>query len=399
MMTINSTHLSFSFENQEFPTRIREFLSKDITGYWRVSFDHKDADIPNAWFLGVAQGRVVFTGSEKMQWLSLTQTLQNFIKKLRSDAGQQDIRDLQAEMVDSQAGYLGKLLIQLEHRHSFSHSEAIEALRLSILLDMEKYFFNYSGQAFFTPEPDLLANSPMRGFDWNILLLDLVKRQQEWAKLKSIGFSSVSTLMLDTDALTRSGLAERQKQQLQMLIGDEKRLDEIAYLMAKDPLEVAINLSRLAEKGLISVKSDEKFKPTVDRTTEIFIVDDSPILVKQFQALLSRWGYQVVACNDPLKAVHHMQSCHPAVIFLDINMPGASGFELIKQIRRIPHLSVIPIVLLTAEKTVSNQFRAQWASCKFLAKPLTSDAVSGFKTDLYNVLKELVVYLDVEDAA
>ncbi len=84
-----------------------------------------------------------------------------------------------------------------------------------------------------------------------------------------------------------------------------------------------------------------------------------------------------------------MLESKPVVIFLDINMPGASGFDLIKQIRRQPQLSSIPLVLLTAEKTVSNQWRAQWASCKFLAKPRTPAEIHVFQTELRQMLGEI----------
>ena len=85
-------------------------------------------------------------------------------------------------------------------------------------------------------------------------------------------------------------------------------------------------------------------------------------------------------------------------IFLDVNMPGASGFDLIKQIRRQPDLSSLPLVLLTAEKTVSNQWRAQWASCKFLAKPRTSAEIPVFRTELRQMLEEIVPIANTQNS-
>jgi CheY-like chemotaxis protein len=80
-------------------------------------------------------------------------------------------------------------------------------------------------------------------------------------------------------------------------------------------------------------------------------------------------------------------------------MPGASGFDLIKQIRRQPQLTSIPLVLLTAEKTVSNQWRAQWASCKFLAKPRTSAEIPVFRTELRQMLEEMAPTTKSDKAA
>ena len=128
---------------------------------------------------------------------------------------------------------------------------------------------------------------------------------------------------------------------------------------------------------------------------EIFIVDDSPILVEQFRHLVVSWGYRVNHSHNALTAVQTMLEFKPAVIFLDINMPGASGFDLIKQIRRQPQLSSIGLVLLTAEKTVSNQWRAQWANCKFLAKPSTTAQIPVFRTELRQLLEEMVPKVNV----
>jgi CheY-like chemotaxis protein len=70
-------------------------------------------------------------------------------------------------------------------------------------------------------------------------------------------------------------------------------------------------------------------------------------------------------------------------------MPGATGFDLIKLIRRQPKLAAIPLVLLTAEKTLSNQWRAQWANCKFLSKPQNTQEIPTFRGDLYGMLQEM----------
>ena len=97
----------------------------------------------------------------------------------------------------------------------------------------------------------------------------------------------------------------------------------------------------------------------------------------------------VHSSEDSVSATEQILEIKPALIFLDINMPVVSGFDLIKQIRRQPDLNDVPLVMLTAEKSVSNQWRAQWASCKFLAKPRSPDDVSEFRTELKDLLRAL----------
>lgn len=123
--------------------------------------------------------------------------------------------------------------------------------------------------------------------------------------------------------------------------------------------------------------------------SEVFVVDDSPLILRQFQTLVSSLGYQPVTCDDALAAVKTMLNHHPVAIFLDINMPGASGFELIKQIRRQPQLAQVPVVIMTAEQSQSNQKRAQWAKCTFLEKPLSAADISSFCSRLQDILRQI----------
>jgi CheY-like chemotaxis protein len=80
----------------------------------------------------------------------------------------------------------------------------------------------------------------------------------------------------------------------------------------------------------------------------------------------------------------------PASIFIDINMPGISGFDLVKQIRQQPEIATIPLVILTGEQKLSNKWRAQWSGCDFLNKPLSAADVGEFQAQLQELLQRLV---------
>ena len=70
------------------------------------------------------------------------------------------------------------------------------------------------------------------------------------------------------------------------------------------------------------------------------------------------------------------------LFFIDVNMPGLSGFDLLKQIRRQPKLVNIPLIILTSERTLSNNWRAQQSGCQFLSKPLSPEDIPQFKRKL-----------------
>jgi DNA-binding response OmpR family regulator len=151
-------------------------------------------------------------------------------------------------------------------------------------------------------------------------------------------------------------------------------------------LEIAKVFTSLISKGLVRLKS-----PTVIYNPEVFVVDDSPLILKQFESLVKSWGYSVRSFHKPSTVLEALANAHPAVFFLDINMPDITGFDLVKQIRRQPQLVSVPIIMLTAEQTLSNNWRARWSGCQFLSKPLTPNDVPRFKKELRLLLSELLL--------
>jgi hypothetical protein len=82
-----------------------------------------------------------------------------------------------------------------------SHDDVMKALRLKVLSDLDWYLFDYAGQAQFIPEPELLINAPMRGFELSGLLTEAMSRQMQWRQVRKYVPSLDSILMLKSDAI------------------------------------------------------------------------------------------------------------------------------------------------------------------------------------------------------
>ncbi|NJP10021.1 MAG: response regulator [Leptolyngbyaceae cyanobacterium RU_5_1] len=223
------------------------------------------------------------------------------------------------------------------------------------------------------------------GFELKDLLIQTKERQAWWQRLHAQIPSMESVPVLNTEALKFSNLRAEQKQRLQAMMSGSKTLNEIASALAQDSLEIAKIFAKLINEQLVTLAP-----PIAKATSEIVVVDDSPLLLKQFENLVANWGYQVQLFHDPSLALHTVTHSNPAVIFLDINMPDITGFDLVKQIRRQSHLTSVPIIMLTAEKTLTNNWRARWSGCRFLSKPLTPDEVPAFQMELRMLLAGLI---------
>jgi CheY-like chemotaxis protein len=382
-----SANLSFSFLTSEFSEKFKLAFDNSLTGYWRVRVQkvrHQAA--PQVWYIAVAQGKIIFSGQEKLAAISLTKVLQRYIPRLRTPKAREILNELN---IAETTLPLGKLLARMQQLEVLTHDEATQALRLKILNDFDHFTHDTAGQADFISEYELVANAPVRGFDLYSVLLDSANRRVEWQQLQDSLPSPDVVVSLNTAALATSDLPTLQRQHLQRLLTKSQTLGVVSEYMAADTLHTAKGFVQLLKRGIINVQIPVNPQAQTQQVPKIFIVDDSPVLLKQFRTLVESWGYQVETCSQALTAVETMMQHQPAVVFLDINMPGTSGFELIKQIRRQSQLAEVPLVLLTAEKTVSNQWRAQWASCKFLAKPRSTEEIASFKIELQTLLQEL----------
>jgi CheY-like chemotaxis protein len=400
----------FVFKSAEFTKLLRENTSGGSTGFWEIQFDPMPGKTMIPWYISVVNGLVVFSGTEAPSWQGLLEVLRRYVPRIRRPKLNQQVQVLYATQPDQHSRDLGRLVKQMSTLSLISLEEVVHAIRLNALHDLDLHLTrNRSGRASFSPRPDLVESAPINGIELNALLLEAIKRRVEWNQVAPYVASVEQRISLTPKALSGNYLSDEQKRSLQGVIQDGQTLDAIASAMGKDTLFVAKSFLPLFQQSLLVVESNQESSPATELSQSldpmaiegaalaaqtnapplIYIVDDSAMLVRQFQNLLENWGYRVDHCHDPEFAVENMSKVNPTVIFLDVNMPKISGFDLIKQIRRHDNLNDAPLVMLTAEKSVSNQWRAQWANCKFLAKPKSPEDIQVFRQELRTLLRDL----------
>jgi chemotaxis family two-component system response regulator PixG len=105
-------------------------------------------------------------------------------------------------------------------------------------------------------------------------------------------------------------------------------------------------------------------------------VDDSPLVCRTMEGLLTAAGYRFVAVNDALRAIATLLARKPDVIFLDLVMPNANGYEICEQLRKISCFRNTPIVILTGNDGFVDRFRAKVVGASdFLSKPVDAELV------------------------
>jgi len=110
----------------------------------------------------------------------------------------------------------------------------------------------------------------------------------------------------------------------------------------------------------------------------ILVVDDNHDAAETLAALLGMMGHQVSSANDGHQALRMMASLPPQVVFLDIGMPGMSGYEVAQAVRRDPRLDGVRLVALTGWGGESDRARTRDAGFDdHLTKPATAAAIEA----------------------
>jgi CheY-like chemotaxis protein len=381
---------NITFSSRELPSQLVSTTKELSTGYWQFELtDAPKANDPKApWYLAVVQGRVVFSGTQPLSWRSLCQTLQRYLPSLRTASAKQTLSEIEKDLLAQELKMLSQILLKAEKALSLQRQDVVKAIHLQILSDLDTYLFDASGSGRYLVNNALVLQTPFSGFKLEDLIFQAHARQDEWRNLQRYIPSMQGTPILNAEALASASLAPDQKQLIGKLTSLGKPLSTLAQITAKDPLETAKMFAKLIEKGFIALKIPPEIASKF-ATPEVFIVDDSPIFLQKFKAVVSQWGYRVNVWNDPATVIEKIIQANPSIIFMDINMPGMSGFDLIKEVRRQTQLASIPLVMLTAENSLSNQWRAKWGNCKFIAKPRSPEEIANFQVELRQLLQEV----------
>ena len=104
---------------------------------------------------------------------------------------------------------------------------------------------------------------------------------------------------------------------------------------------------------------------------KILIVDDDPETVKFISIFLKRQGYEPLVAQDGMEALRIAHDQPPALIVLDVMMPGLDGFEVARSLRRHPETALIPILMFTAKTQPQDKIQGYEAGVDiYLTKPI-----------------------------
>ena len=115
------------------------------------------------------------------------------------------------------------------------------------------------------------------------------------------------------------------------------------------------------------------------RPEAILIVDDDNDVRSALSEMLEEEGFTVEGAPNGREALARLRggTIHPAVILLDLMMPGMDGWDFRSEQLRDPRLARVPVVVVSASGFSQESIRTQFRPAAYVEKPIERSALLG----------------------
>jgi len=103
----------------------------------------------------------------------------------------------------------------------------------------------------------------------------------------------------------------------------------------------------------------------------ILIIEDHPVNRELFSQVLEASGYGVLQAENATIGIAMARAELPALILMDMSLPGMNGFDATRRLKHDPLTTAIPIIAVTAHAFAKDRAAALSAGCiSFMSKPI-----------------------------
>ena len=123
---------------------------------------------------------------------------------------------------------------------------------------------------------------------------------------------------------------------------------------------------------------------------KILIVEDEDDVCELLKTIFNdHIGYEVLWAKDGHEAIKIARDENPAIILLDVQLPGLTGYEVCRSIKSNPALSNMRVLMLSGMTQYHDQQKAQEAGAdEFIIKPFIPNALLEMVEELLNSNEE-----------
>jgi len=105
----------------------------------------------------------------------------------------------------------------------------------------------------------------------------------------------------------------------------------------------------------------------MNNKTKVLVIDDDVNICELIRLYMEKEGFEVLTIYNGIKAVEAFKTFAPNIVILDIMLPGADGWQVCREIRKI---SNIPIIMLSAKgETFDKVLGLELGADDYIVKP------------------------------
>jgi two-component system, chemotaxis family, response regulator PixH len=114
--------------------------------------------------------------------------------------------------------------------------------------------------------------------------------------------------------------------------------------------------------------------PISSQLTTVLIVEDTPSEMELMSLYLREGGYTVMNSANAQDALKMVAQHPPQVIISDVVMPGMSGFEFCRSLRKNPETADIPVIFCTSKnQDIDRLWGMKQGASAYITKPFTRE--------------------------
>ena len=108
---------------------------------------------------------------------------------------------------------------------------------------------------------------------------------------------------------------------------------------------------------------------------EILIVEDHPTMREAMRLILEHEGFEIRDAPDGVAALAMVREKQPDLMFLDLNIPGASGADVLTALKADPATKNVRVIVVTATGEEGRDFALSLGADEYFTKPFSPTAL------------------------
>ncbi|MBD2437811.1 response regulator [Nostoc sp. FACHB-110] len=303
-----------------------------------------------------------------------------------------DVDKIQCRQQDLAMDYWDYYLLEILYKRQRIQREQIQAIVentiTELLFDLAQHtnFVSVSCDR----HQDIILETPMSFTSADLSVKQMQDSWKMWSEAGLANFYPDLAPVLRRPEQLEQHVSPSVYKNFVSLINGKQTLRELAAKMKQNVLPVTRSLLPYILKGIIelvevpdlpllSTEADNNSLATQPKKSHVPLiacVDDSPQVCKILEDIVTSHGLRFLKIQDPIQALPVLIQNKPDLIFLDLIMPVASGYEICTQLRRVSAFANTPVIILTGNDGLLDRVRAKVVgSTDFIAKPVAADRV------------------------